>query len=196
MGWTSYHASYYKNGKVDRKAECDAYFLKGLNRGNFAVEKSVMKGSVYYAAIRNLVKEENGTFVPLEEKDQEVWAAVFLTSTDSKDYFNFSYKPMDETYGPCESKCPVSILKLLSETENEFANAWREACLAYAKSEKQKRALDRFPVGTKICFPVLSDMGKDIKKGDIIHLWKTASGNWIDGQYRWAKKLIGDYVVE
>lgn len=118
MGWTSYHASYYKNGKVDRKAECDAYFL-------------------------------------------------------------------------------VSILKLLSETENEFANAWREACLAYAKSEKQKRALDRFPVGTKICFPVLSDMGKDIKKGDIIHLWKTASGNWIDGQYRWAKKLInGDYVVE
>lgn len=23
MGWTSYHASFYKNGKIDRKAECD-----------------------------------------------------------------------------------------------------------------------------------------------------------------------------
>lgn len=22
MGWTSYHASFYKNGKIDRKAEC------------------------------------------------------------------------------------------------------------------------------------------------------------------------------
>ena len=24
MGWTSYHASFYKNGKIDRKAECDS----------------------------------------------------------------------------------------------------------------------------------------------------------------------------
>lgn len=24
MGWTSYHATHYKRGRVDRKAECDA----------------------------------------------------------------------------------------------------------------------------------------------------------------------------
>ena len=29
MGWASYRAEYYKNGKIDRKAECDAYFLDG-----------------------------------------------------------------------------------------------------------------------------------------------------------------------
>lgn len=24
MGWRSYHASFYKNGKIDIKAECDS----------------------------------------------------------------------------------------------------------------------------------------------------------------------------
>lgn len=28
MGWTEYRASYFKSGKIDRKAECDAYFLE------------------------------------------------------------------------------------------------------------------------------------------------------------------------
>lgn len=35
MGWTEYRASYFKSGKVDRKAECDAYFLEGHNRGHW-----------------------------------------------------------------------------------------------------------------------------------------------------------------
>lgn len=44
MGWTSYHATYYKNGKVDRKAECDAYFMEGLNTGWYRVIKSHWSG--------------------------------------------------------------------------------------------------------------------------------------------------------
>ena len=66
MGWTSYHAEHYKNGKIDRKAECDAYFLEGLNRGHFDVLKSSMVGSTYYAAIKPLKKsggkDENGNY--------------------------------------------------------------------------------------------------------------------------------------
>ena len=55
MGWTSYHAQYYtKSGRVDRKRECDAYWLEGLNAGHFAVVKSSMVGATYYAAIRPL----------------------------------------------------------------------------------------------------------------------------------------------
>ena len=42
MGWTSYRANYYKNGKINKKAECDAYFMEGLNRGHFQVLKSTM----------------------------------------------------------------------------------------------------------------------------------------------------------
>ena len=52
MGWTEYQASYfYKNGQINRKAECDAYFEEGLNRGHYKVLKSTLKGSVYYAAV-------------------------------------------------------------------------------------------------------------------------------------------------
>ena len=65
MGWTSYHASHYDGRwNVDRKAECDAYFMEGLNRGHYNVKKSTMRGSVYYAAVENLVRyagrDENG----------------------------------------------------------------------------------------------------------------------------------------
>ena len=115
MGWTSYHAEYYKkNGAVERKAECDAYFLKGLNKGHYQVLKSAMVGSVYYAAVRNLtrsVKQEDGScqYEPLPEEKQSVWAAVILTTTNQKDYFNFSYKAMTEDYGPAEHDCPASI---------------------------------------------------------------------------------------
>jgi len=53
MGWTYQHATYYKNGKIDRKAECDAYFTES-NAGWYKVEKSALVGKVYYAAIRRL----------------------------------------------------------------------------------------------------------------------------------------------
>ena len=40
MGWTSYHATNYKNGKIDRKAECDAYWNHPLDKGRFKVLKN------------------------------------------------------------------------------------------------------------------------------------------------------------
>ena len=64
MGWTSYEATYFKkNGDIDRKAECDAYFMRD-NAGHYKVLKSSMKGTVYYAAVTTLTKyigkDENG----------------------------------------------------------------------------------------------------------------------------------------
>ena len=64
MGWTSYEATYFKkNGDIDRKAECDAYFMRD-NAGHYKVVKSSMKGTVYYAAVTTLTKyigkDENG----------------------------------------------------------------------------------------------------------------------------------------
>lgn len=56
MGWTSYEATYFKkNGDIDRKAECDAYFMRD-NAGHYKVLKSSMKGTVYYAAVTTLTK--------------------------------------------------------------------------------------------------------------------------------------------
>lgn len=152
MGWTSYHANhYYKNGTINRKAECDAYFTKGLNESHFAVVKSTMKGSVYYAAVKTLLRlTNNNKYEPIPESEQKIWAVVMLTSTNAKDYYNFSYKIIDETCGPCETECPESILRLLSGTDNEYALNWRNRCYENIQKKKEKKTLATLPIGTKI----------------------------------------------
>ena len=147
MGWTSYHATHYKNGKVDRKAECDAYFTEGLNEGFYRLEKSTMIGSVYYAAVTGLKRYNEGKKEDVPKDEQHTFGVVFLTSVDSKDYYNFSYKDMDETCGPFCYDCPESILKLLSPTTSEFAQKWRDGC---RKHRKLRKALNDLPVGSVI----------------------------------------------
>ena len=179
MGRTSYHAEHYKNGKIDRKAECDAYFLEGLNRGHFDVLKSSMVGSTYYAAIKPLKKsngkDENGNYVYVEmpKEEQKTFAVVFLTSTNMKDYYNFSYKDMSEDMGPYECDCPKSILDLLSPTDNEYANAWRKACYErHADKKKYKtNSISRLPVGSviKVTMPCRTSL---YKEGDVVTLTK------------------------
>ena len=151
MGWTSYHATHYKNGKVDRKAECDAYFMEGLNAGYYDVLKSSMVGSVYYAAVKPLKRYNKANeIVDIPKEEQYVFAAVFLTSTDMKDYWNFSYKNMDESYGPCNYDCPKGILDLLTPTESEYANAWRKQCYENIAKKKNPNGFSKLPVGTVI----------------------------------------------
>ena len=159
MGWTSYHAAFYdKRGQVDRKTECDQYFEGYPNTGHYKVLKSAMKGKVYYGAIKKLLRyvgeDENGKSIyePLPEDEQKVFAVVFLTSVDSKDYFNFAYKDMDESMGPCYYDCPKSILDLLSPTDNEYALNWREKCRERIAKEKEGLSLSKLPVGSKIRF--------------------------------------------
>ena len=138
MGWTSYHATHYKNGIVDRKAECDNIINGDMESTKWEVLKSTMRGSVYYAAVRRTNKQTG---------ERYVFAAVFLTSTDSKDYFNFSYKDMDETAGPYKCDCPLSILNMLSPTENEHALKWRAACRERAQKQN---SISKLPIGAII----------------------------------------------
>lgn len=145
MGWTSYHASNYRNGKVDRKAECDDYFMGGSNAGHFKVVKSAMYGGTYYGAVKPLVryvgKDENGhgKYEPLPETEQEAFAVVFLTKVDNSDWFNFAYKDMDETMGPCYYDCPKSILDVLSPTDNEYAIEWRRKCMERIENKRRHK---------------------------------------------------------
>ena len=179
MGWTSYHATHYKSGKIDRKAECDAYFLEGLNAGHFEVLKSTMVGSVYYAAVRGLKQcEDNGNIYAATP----VFGVVFLTSVDTKDYFNFSYKDIDETMGPYESNCPKSILDLLSPTDNEYANAWRQRCMDNLAKKKDKNSLNNLPVGSVIRVEMPCDT-RYFKKGSIMNLTKCAG--WGNQRAKW-----------
>lgn len=141
MGWTTYHATFYKNGKVDRKAEMDNLYTWENDNKKVSVVKSSMVGSVYYAA----VKVENKG-----DKTEEVTGAVALTcGTDRRDpYYNFGYKDMSEDMGPCEYDCPTGILDLLTPTESEWANEWRRKC----REKKKQPKLSDLNVGAKIKF--------------------------------------------
>lgn len=143
MGWTGTHATYYKNGRVDRKAECDHLLTFSNEKVNSKVLKSSMVGSTYYAAVEQI---RNG--------NREVFGAVFLTSgMDKRDpYFNFHYKDMCESSNPYECKCPMSILNLLTPTESDWANEWRQRCIDYNNKKKNKLTIGTLPVGTKIKF--------------------------------------------
>lgn len=61
----------------------------------------------------------------------------FLTSISGN---NFSYKDMDETMIPCYYDCPESILKLLSDTNNENALEYRRLC----REKRRKRKNDLY----------------------------------------------------
>ena len=161
MGWTSYHATHYdRKGNIDRKAECDGYFEEGLNTGHYKVVKSAMHGSTYYGAVKPLIRytgrdeNDNPTYEPLpeEEQNKSVFAVVFLTSVDKKDYFNFSYKDMSETMGPFYYDCPKSVLDVLSPTDNEDALKWRAKCRERIEKKKDSNSLSKLPVGSKIRF--------------------------------------------
>lgn len=132
--------------------------MEGLNAGYYKVVKSALVGSVYYAAIENLKRygerQPDGSR-PIEdipEAERETWAAVFLTTTDSRDYFNFSYKDMSEDMEPAECDCPASILSLLSPTDSEYANDWRERCRKNIEAKKDPHALKNLPIGAVIRF--------------------------------------------
>lgn len=180
MGWTWYHATNYKRGNVDRKAEIDA--LWNDNGGRTEVVKSTVKGSVYYGAIKS-------------KEDGKVFAVVYKTGTDSKDYFNFGYKDMDETMGPCEAECPVSILDLLSPTDHEWALEWRERCRKNAVKSKKKRSLSTLKEGSVIQFVYPYEYSTYFKKGEVITMEKRCVCRYIrngkdKSTYRWCSGMV------
>ena len=153
MGWTSYCATHYKNGKVDRKAECDSIFNDDMVTwggdhkviGKYEVLKSAMVGSTYYAAVKR-TKFATET----EPEFSKVFAVICLTSTNMKDYYNFAYKDMDESMGPYQYSCPKCILDLLSPTDNEYAKEWRQKCYEVLQNKRNPNHLGNLPIGSEI----------------------------------------------
>lgn len=197
MGWTSYEATYFKkNGDIDRKAECDAYFMRD-NAGHYKVLKSSMKGTVYYAAVTTLTKyigkDENGKsmYESIPEDKQEVWAAVFLTRTEEGRYFH--YKDQDETAGPCEDHCPKCILDLLSNTDHELALDWRKRCRKNIQKSNKLSKLDRLKNGSVIRFPSILSFTNGIDVGDEMTLTKI-NRKWIYEKYGTRYSLKKTYI--
>ena len=193
MGWTSYNASNYKIIKgrrvVDRKAEMDELFKnEDSYNGKYHMKnlKSAMVGSTYYAAIER-VEIEN-------PENRTVGAVICLTSMDMKDHFNFAYKDMDETMGPYQYDCPKGILDLLTPTDNEYANNWRQKCYENHTKKKDPNALKNLPVGTQIkvvlpCDTTYHKAGQEVTliKGTN---WKGNRTGWYKGTMKFTAGLM------
>ncbi|MBQ6855542.1 MAG: hypothetical protein IJO13_00390 [Lachnospiraceae bacterium] len=134
MGWVYHHIPSSEITKLKRIQEVRKIF----NR-KYEIQKDTMRGSVYYGALKDT---ETGI----------VSAVVVLTRVSQNDYYNFGYKLIDEEMGPTESKCPVSILKLLSNTDSEYANEWRNRCWKHIEQTTGPNSLSRLPVGSIIEF--------------------------------------------
>lgn len=117
MGSTFFHATHYKNGKVDRKAE----FIELLNdlgiKGNYSI-----RGNVAYCACTGVDKD---TFT------EYTYCTVVVTYLNSKDYFNFGYKIFDESECPIYYDVPKSIFSKLTELPQKhkgYSDEWRSKC--------------------------------------------------------------------
>jgi hypothetical protein len=180
MGWTSQHATHYRNGAIDRVAECLDLCTSQTETTVWKPLKASAVGRVVYVAV------EKTTI----EGERNVYAIVFVTSVNMKDYFNFSYKDIDETMGPLYYQCPNTILELLTPTTNTFATEWREKCYAYNTenklSAKDPDSLSNLPIGSVI----------EIKywDGNNVRLTKRKHSKpktiWTDGTFRYTTSAI------
>lgn len=103
---------------------------------------SATVGSTWYAAVRHT--HADGTF--------ETFAVICLTSKGSRKRGDgFGYKDMSEDMGPVECSCPARILDLLTPTDSEYANDWRQRCRDRAKASRQRRASAPKP-GARVTF--------------------------------------------
>lgn len=154
MGWTFTAMQGIKPKEV--KGVVDS-----MIRSDAKVVKSVMVGNTYYAAV-----EFRGTTTGL----------VVKTSIRNSEYCNFGTKFIGEEEGPCERECPNSILNLLSPTDSDWANQWRDKCRAFNDALKN---LKKLPIGSKV----------ETSKGDVYYK------NRDHGRYQWFTAPGGIYYI-
>jgi len=136
MGWTTMRkpddvAEWFR-GKFTRKNE------NGTRR---VLDVAIVNRSEAYAAVEET--KPDGT--------REVWAATYLIKfyPTAADGYTFGYKSMTEHMGPGIASCPARILDLLTPTDSEHANRWREDC----RARLERRAANKLKDGDYVRFP-------------------------------------------
>lgn len=134
MGWTFQEKPRDVRGYLDSQLTWESE--TGKRR---VLDSAIVARTEYYAAVEH-VKPDG---------EREVWAAVFLLKfvPRASDGYTFGYKDMDETMGPYAWRCPVRLLDLLTETDNEYANGWRRKCREY---HARRAALPKLAEGMKL----------------------------------------------
>ena len=125
MGWSSNDIYYF--GSI--KKHMEQYSWENEGAKTTLLDYAIVNRKTVYGAMETTDKQ-TGT--------RRVWALVILFTFSRKEY---AWKDLDETCGPGESNCPEKILKLLTPTDSEYANAWRKRCwdhIALSKFEMRE----------------------------------------------------------
>lgn len=122
MGWTFTNRPAWQSVKefLAGRVNCE-----NERRRWILLDCAIVQLRTAYMAVEIVDKTDRGE---LDHSTRKVVAFVYLLDYQPKDYHNTGYKDMDESMGPCQCDCPERILKLLTETKNEYAMSWREMC--------------------------------------------------------------------
>lgn len=136
--------------------------------------------------------EQKDLFTP----SHVLYKCRIINPANNRDYFNFGVKTMEESMGPCEDHCPASILSLLSPTDSEYANNWRERCRKNIEAKKDPHALKNLPVGAVIRFTLHTGESIELLKHAAAYQFKRPF--WFcqsSGRYMPATRIPANYEV-
>lgn len=112
------------------------FFEERFNR-----EENGNYGKILDCAVVNLRTAYIAYEIGDAQGKREIVAVVCALGYAPNSHYNFGYKDMDESMGPCECDCPERILKLLTPTEHEWAKEWREKCWENIRARKARPRL-------------------------------------------------------
>lgn len=153
MGWTFYYKP---------KGEKAIESIKRNALGAEWCEKHFVTASATIEAVHVVAKfHEPDSKVYVPDADGTVRAILVFKIKSVRDAYNFGYKDMEESMGPCGCECAPSIIAAASPLrdpigpEPEYsslrsARDYRERSLAMSKAKAAKRNLK---VGTKVKLP-------------------------------------------
>jgi len=199
MGWTGTHRPYGQSlfEFFSNRFNCDNEY------GKWTVLKcSVVRRTTAYLAVE-LIKKKN-----YRTPERIVFAIIVLIRYSPQDYYNITYKEMDETVLPYSFDCPETILNLLTPTKYENAIEWRMRC---RERIRQRKAL-KLKVGTIIefCNEIKFDNGFKTKQ---LKVWSVkpllfidpndpriekgiAFKKYVGGIYRFPRNKLIDYEAK
>ena len=133
-------------------------------------------GNTYYYAIR---------YKPEGQDNFIVFGLVVLTSKRDGE---ICYKFVDETMGPCNYNAPQKVLNVLTDTDSDYANKWRDDCWLWHKTKREFNSLMKIGNSIKVLkdLPYKSAWGVDmtIPNGSIISVFKHGKGKAISYKNR------------
>ena len=192
MGWTYTN----KPENVKRFLNSNHTWINHNTDGSGYRSYTVLKSAIvnfreYYAAVAE--RDAHG-------KTLRVFAGVCMINyvRDPNEHYNFGYKDMGESVGPCITNCPKAILKLLTPIDpatNKYAQEWRDSCWANISKRKTVKSGNTLTFANPIKFTdgtqhtVFTVVKHPYKQRKV--MYKAQNG----GYYKLPRRLIADAQV-